>query len=394
MSNWQLTDLMQRPSAPQREQGSTYWRDLDWVLLIAAACVTLYGALLVWSGSLANYTSGGDTTSFVKKHLITVLASIPMGYVASRLNHRWLRAYTPYLYAICLAFMLAPFIPHLGARIAGARAWVSLPGGFTLQPSEFMTIALILAMSAVLSEKRDIESEPNNRDVRLALLLAVIPLLIDLAQNDTGTSLIMATVVVAVIAVSGAKRSWVVGLLALGIGGGLLAARLHLLKTHQIARLTSFVNPGSDTTGSAYNALQARIAIGGGQVTGYGLFHGPQTQGHFVPVNVSDFVFTVSGEEMGFLGSILLLILLAVIVWRALLIAFRADDLYGRLVATGITAWFAFQIFENIGMTMGIMPITGIPLPLVSAGGTSMMATWIGIGLLMNIRLHAVRSAP
>ena len=368
MSNWQLTDLMQRPSAPQREQGSTYWRDLDWVLLIAAACVTLYGALLVWSGSLANYTSGGDTTSFVKKHLITVLASIPMGYVASRLNHRWLRAYTPYLYAICLAFMLAPFIPHLGA--------------------------LILAMSAVLSEKRDIESEPNNRDVRLALLLAVIPLLIDLAQNDTGTSLIMATVVVAVIAVSGAKRSWVVGLLALGIGGGLLAARLHLLKTHQIARLTSFVNPGSDTTGSAYNALQARIAIGGGQVTGYGLFHGPQTQGHFVPVNVSDFVFTVSGEEMGFLGSILLLILLAVIVWRALLIAFRADDLYGRLVATGITAWFAFQIFENIGMTMGIMPITGIPLPLVSAGGTSMMATWIGIGLLMNIRLHAVRSAP
>jgi rod shape determining protein RodA len=312
--------------------------------------------------------------------------------LASRVDYRWLRAYTPIIYGVSVFLLLLPFVPGLGTRIAGARAWVDLPGGFTLQPSEFMKIAVILMMAVLLSEKRDVESEPRDRDVLLSLAAAGLPILIILAQNDTGTVLILASVSLSIIAVSGARTRWVVGLIGGAVVSVLLAIQLGLLKEYQVQRLTSFINPSADVSSAAYNANQARIAIGGGGWFGYGLFNGPQTQGKFVPVNESDFIFTVVGEELGFIGVAVLILLLAIVLWRAVTIAYRADDLYGRLVATGVVAWLAFQLFENIGMSLGIMPITGIPLPMVSAGGTSMMATWIGVGLLQNVRLHAVRA--
>jgi len=286
-----------------------------------------------------------------------------------------------------------PFIPGVGVTIAGARAWIDVPGGFTLQPSEFMKIAVILMMSVLLSEKVDIESEPSARDVLLALAVAAVPIGIILIQNDTGTVLILGSVAVSIIAVSGVRTRWLVGLIGGSVMGILIAVQLGLLKEYQVARLTSFISPDSDIGATAYNANQARIAIGGGGWSGAGLFEGPQTQGKFVPVNESDFIFTVSGEELGFIGSFLLIALLGIILWRAAVIAWKADDRYGRLVATGVLAWLAFQMFENIGMTLGIMPITGIPLPFVSAGGTSMMAVWIAIGLLQTVRLHEARAA-
>jgi rod shape determining protein RodA len=307
-------------------------------------------------------------------------------------DYRWLRAYTPFIYGGSVFLLLLPFVPGIGTTIAGARAWIDLPGGMTLQPSEFAKVAVILMMAVLLSEKRDVESEPRDRDVLLALAVALFPILIILVQNDTGTVLILGSVALSIIAVSGARTRWVIGLIGGAIVGILLAIQLGLLKEYQVQRLTSFINPSADVSSAAYNANQARIAIGGGGWTGYGLFQGPQTQGKFVPVNESDFIFTVVGEELGFIGALVLLALLGVILWRAVLIAYRADDMFGRLVATGIVAWLAFQMFENIGMSLGIMPITGIPLPLVSAGGTSMMATWIAIGLLQNVRLHAVRA--
>jgi len=202
--------------------------------------------------------------------------------------------------------------------------------------------------------------------------------------------LILAAVSLSIIAVAGVRTRWLVGLIGGAVLGVLAAIQFGLLQEYQVDRLTSFINPDEDVSASAYNANQARIAIGGGGLDGYGLFEGPQTQGNFVPVNESDFVFTVAGEELGFIGSALLILLLAVILWRAIWIAWKADDLYGRLVATGIAAWLAFQMFENVGMTLGIMPITGIPLPFVSAGGTSMMATWIALGLLQTVRLHSL----
>ena len=372
--------------------GAGYWRDLDWILLIAALAVTVFGSMLVWSASRADMASDSDPQSYLKRHLINVMIGIALGFLASRVDYRWLRAYTPIIYGVSVFLLFLPFVPGIGTKIAGARAWIDLPGGMTLQPSEFAKIAVILMMAVVLSEKRDVESEPRDRDVLLALALAAFPILIVLVQNDTGTVLILGSVALSIIAVSGARTRWVIGLIVGAVVGILLAIQLGLLKEYQVQRLTSFINPSADVSSAAYNANQARIAIGGGGWTGYGLFEGPQTQGKFVPVNESDFIFTVVGEELGFIGAALLILLLGVVLWRAVVIAYRADDLYGRLVATGIVAWLAFQMFENIGMSLGIMPITGIPLPMVSAGGTSMMATWIAIGLLQNVRLHAVRA--
>jgi len=371
-----------------------YWRDLDWILLIAVVAVTIFGSVLVWSASRADMASDSDPTSYLKRHLINVVIAMALGFIASRLNYRWLHAYTPVLYGTALVLLVIPFVPGLGTTIAGARAWINVPGGFSLQPSEFMKVAVILMIAALLAERLDREEEPPARDILLSLLAAGVPIGVILLQNDTGTVLILSAVTLAMIAVSGASTRWMVGLIGGAVLSILLAVQLGLLREYQVQRLTSFINPSADAGAAAYNANQARIAVGGGGWEGYGLFQGPQTQGKFVPVNESDFIFTVVGEELGFIGSAVLLLLLAIIMWRAGMIAWRADDLYGRLLASGIVAWFGFQIFENVGMTLGIMPITGIPLPFVSAGGTSMMATFIAVGLLQTVRLHAVGAAP
>ncbi|MBR25135.1 MAG: rod shape-determining protein RodA [Rubrivirga sp.] len=376
--------------APQRDRGGGYWRDLDWILLIAAVALSLMGSLLVWSASRADLASESDPQSYLKRHLINIGVALVLGFIASRINYRLLRAYTPVVYVASMVLLLVPFVPGLGVTIAGARAWIDVPLGLTIQPSEFAKITVILMMAALLSERRDREEEPSAQDVLLALAVAAIPTAIILVQNDTGTVLILAAVSLSIVAVSGVRTRWLVGLIGAAILGVLASIQLGLLQEYQVDRLTSFINPNEDVSASAYNANQAAIAIGGGGLDGYGLFEGPQTQGNFVPVNESDFIFTVAGEELGFLGSALLIAFMAVILWRAVLIAWKADDLYGRLVATGVAAWLAFQMFENIGMTLGIMPITGIPLPFVSAGGTSMMATWIALGLLQTVRLHSL----
>ena len=376
----------------QRGAVGGYWRDLDWILLVAALAITIFGSMLVWSASKADMASDSDPQSYLKRHLINVVIGIGLGLFASRLDYRWLRAYTPIIYGLSMFMLLLPFVPGLGTRVAGARAWIDLPGGMTIQPSEFAKVAVILMMAVLLSEKRDVGDEPRDRDVLMSLGVAVLPILVILVQNDTGTVLILGSVALSIIAVSGAKTRWVIGLIGGGAISLMLAIQLGLLQSYQIQRLTTFLDPSGTGTDAGYNANQARIAIGGGGMFGYGLFQGPQTQGKFVPVNESDFIYTVVGEELGFVGSLVLILLLAVVLWRAVMIAWHADDLFGRLVATGIVAWLAFQMFENIGMSLGIMPITGIPLPMVSAGGTSMMATWIAIGLLQNVRLHGARA--
>ena len=376
--------------APSRDRGGGYFRDLDWILIIAALGASLMGSVLVCSASRADLAAEGDPQSYLKRHLINLGVALVLGVIATRVNYRWLRAYTPVVYVASMLLLLVPFVPGLGVTIAGARAWIDVPLGLTIQPSEFAKITVILMMAALLAEPRDIEQEPSGRDVLYALGIAAIPTAIILVQNDTGTVLIMGAVVISIIAVAGVRTRWLVGLIGGAALGILAAIQVGLLRQYQVERLTSFINPDDDLSASAYNANQARIAIGGGGLDGYGLFQGPQTQGNFVPVNESDFVFTVVGEEFGFIGSALLIALLAVVLFRAVMIAWKADDMYGRLVATGVAAWFGFQMFENIGMTLGIMPITGIPLPFVSAGGTSMMATWIAIGLLQTVRLHSL----
>jgi rod shape determining protein RodA len=195
-----------------------------------------------------------------------------------------------------------------------------------------------------------------------------------------------------VIALSGAPRRWLVGLVLAAVAAVVLAIATGVLESYQLDRFRAFTDPSLDPRGAGYNTIQARIAIGNGGLLGQGLFEGSQTQSGFVPEQHTDFVFTVAGEEFGLLGAGVVIALFAVLLWRALLIARRAPDVFGRLAAVGVICWFAFQAFQNIGMCLGIMPITGVPLPLVSYGGTSMFASLMAVGLLTNIHLRAERS--
>jgi rod shape determining protein RodA len=359
------------------------------VLFGSALALSVLGALLVWSatkGKLAGFET--DPEAYLKKHVINLVIGIALAILVSRFDYRLLRAYTPILYGLSVIGLLVVLSP-IGSSINGAHAWILLPGGFSIQPSEFAKLAIILGMSMLLSEKRDAESEPRDIDVVYALGVAAIPMALVMMQPDLGTVMVTACAVFGIIAVSGAKSRWLFGIL---VGGALIvyvALQVGVLKDYQLARITAFADPTADPRGIGFNTQQARIAIGSGGVFGTGLFQGPQTQGRFVPYNQTDFVYSVAGEELGFVGAVGIIVLLGILLWRAIRIALRSTDLFGRLVATGIACWIAFQAFENIGMNLGIMPVTGVPLPFVSYGGTSMFASWMAVGLLMNVHMKS-----
>jgi rod shape determining protein RodA len=296
-----------------------------------------------------------------------------------------LRAYTPIAWVLGVIGLVAVLIPNVGSTVNGSQAWIALPGGFQIQPAELAKISIILGISMILSERGHDSDEPTTQDMLQALAVAAVPILLILAQPDIGTVFIISASVVTIIAVSGSPTRWVVALLIIAVIGGFVATQSGVLKDYQIKRLQSFVDPNADSQGAGYQLRQARITVGSGGLIGTGLFNGPQTNGRFVPEQQTDFIFTVAGEELGFLGSGSIILLYIIILMRAFSIARRTNDPFGRLVGTGVAAWFAFQIFENIGMTLGLMPMTGVPLPFLSYGGSSMFANLIGFGLLQNI---------
>jgi rod shape determining protein RodA len=277
----------------------------------------------------------------------------------------------------------------LGKTINGAHSWIVLGGGFQVQPSELAKVALVVGMAMLLAEKRDVEEGPRSGDVLLVLALAAVPMALVMLQPDLGTVLVLVFIVLGVLALSGAPARWIVGLITAGALVCVAAVQLGVLDEYQVDRFAAFANPALDPQGVGYNTNQARIAIGSGGLEGKGLFEGTQTNGRFIPEQQTDFIFTVAGEELGLWGGSLLLGLLGVVLWRGLRIASRAQDAFGRLVAAGVVCWFAFQSFVNIGMTLGIMPVTGLPLPFVSYGGSAMFASLVAVGLLQNVHLRS-----
>jgi rod shape determining protein RodA len=200
-----------------------------------------------------------------------------------------------------------------------------------------------------------------------------------------GVALVLLATLIGMVALSGLRLRWLAALAVAAVGFGALAIKLHVLKSYQLQRFTSFTNPSANLSGAGYNAQQAKIAVGSGGLTGHGLFHGSLIAGNFVPSQSTDFIFTVAGEELGFAGCIAIVVLLGVVIARALRIAARADDQFGTLVASGIAVWFAFQAFVNVGMTIGLTPITGLPLPFISYGGSAAFADMIAIGILQSV---------
>jgi rod shape determining protein RodA len=363
-------------------------RRIDWLLLMAVLALCAIGGALVWSATRqAALDSGGDPTAFLKKHCLNVAIGLVLGVVASAFDYRMLRAYAPVIYLLSLAGLVAVLSP-LGSTINGSHSWIVLPAGFSIQPSELAKVALVVGMAVLLSEKRDAEDTPRDVDVVVTLGFAAVPLGLVMLQPDLGTALVVSATVLGVVAVSGAPLRWVVGLVSGAVLLAVVAVQAGLLKDYQLDRFRAFYDPTADPKGVGYNVRQAQIAVGSGGFDGQGLFHGAQTQGRFVPAQQTDFIFTVAGEELGFLGSALVVVLVGLVLWRAARIAARAEDLFGRLVATGILCWFAFQAFENIGMTLGIMPVTGVPLPFVSYGGSSMFANMLAVGLLQNVHMR------
>ncbi|HVE98354.1 MAG TPA: rod shape-determining protein RodA [Mycobacteriales bacterium] len=365
-------------------------RRLDWILVAAATSLGVIGAVLVWSATRPRLEAAdGDPQAYLKRHCLNLLIGLALGAVAALVDYRMLRAYAPIVYAASCLGLVAVLIPGVGSVINGSQSWIEVGGGFQIQPSEFAKVALVVGMAMILGEKRDGEDDPRDSDVLLVLALAAVPMLLIFLQPDFGTMMVFVFTILGVIAVSGAPARWVAGLVTLGVAAGWAILHFDMLKDYQVERFTSFANPTANLGTAGYNVNQARIAIGSGGFRGSGLFKGTQTTGQFVPEQQTDFVFTVAGEELGFVGAGLVLLLLAIVLWRGIQIAANAGDAFGTLVASGVVSWFAFQSFVNIGMTLGIMPVTGLPLPFVSYGGSSMFATMIAIGLLCNVHMRS-----
>ncbi|MEU0988433.1 rod shape-determining protein RodA [Streptomyces sp. NPDC056500] len=365
-------------------------RRLDWPLLLSALALSGIGALLVWSATRGRTElNQGDPYYFLFRHMLNTGIGFALMIATIWLGHRTLRGAVPVLYGLSVLLILLVLTP-LGATINGAHAWIVIGGGFSIQPSEFTKITIIIGMAMLLAARVDAGDQlhPDHRTVAKSLGLAALPMAIIMLMPDLGSVMVMAVIVLGVLMASGASNRWLLGLIGSAAAGAFLVAALGLLDEYQINRFAAFANPELDPAGVGYNTNQARIAIGSGGLVGTGLFKGSQTTGQFVPEQQTDFVFTVAGEELGFLGAGLILVLLGVVLWRACRIARETTELYGTIVAAGIIAWFAFQSFENIGMTLGIMPVAGLPLPFVSYGGSSMFAVWVAIGLLQSIRVQ------
>jgi rod shape determining protein RodA len=363
---------------------------LDQWLNMAVLALLAMGSLLVFAATKNWYASSGlDPQYYLKRHLINIIIGLLIAYGTILIDYRAWRAYAAILYILGVFGLTIVLIPGLGSTVNGAKSWITLPFGFQFQPAELAKIALIIGMALILSETDGTPGEPSNKDLLKAIGLAILPMLLIVLEPDLGEALIMVAAMIAIIATSGAKPRWVIGLVLLGIIGSVVAVKAGVIHTYQLKRLQSFVNPTADPQASGYQLRQSRVTIGSGGLFGKGIFHGPQTNGRFVPEQQTDFIFTVAGEELGFIGSAFILFLYGIFFVRAFVILRRASDLFGKLVCIGIIAWFAFQMFQNIGMAVGLMPLTGVPLPFISYGGSSMFANLIGFGLLQNVHLRS-----
>ena len=373
-----------------RRSATSGFGNFDKLLNFAVVGLLLIGTMLVYAGTREWFRSYGlDPEYYFKRHTLNIIIGGLLAYGTTLIDYRLLRAYTPIVWLAAVFGLIIVLIPGLGSEINGAQAWISLPGGFQLQPAELAKIAIIVGMAMILADREQSDKDPTDLDVLKALAIAAVPVLLIVAQPDLGTVLIISAAVVGMIGASGAPARWVIGLLLAAIVGVFAAVQTGAVSSYQVARLQSFVDPSADPQATGYQLRQSRITIGSGGLLGKGLFEGPQTNGRFVPEQQTDFIFTVAGEELGFVGCSIILFLYTLFFIRAFAICRRSSDLFGRLVCIGVIAWFAFQTFENIGMTMGLMPMTGVPLPFLSYGGSSMFANLIGVGLLQNVHARS-----
>src|SRR4051794_2228485 len=367
--------------ASPRKDPAAPWRHIDLVLWTTAVLVAAFGVLMVYSAT-RHHRGVANYSYFMQRQAVFVVLGLGVMLVASLVDYRVIRDFSPVLYIGTLAVLAGVLV--VGPPSHGAQAWYQL-GPFQFQPSEFAKIALVVCLAAYCAAHR---GDMDLRRLITALVLAGVPMLLIAVQPDLGTNLVFVVILLCTLLVTGVRGRHMGVLLALGVVAAVAVVQLGGLQKYQGHRLTSFVNPAADVRGATYNLDQSKTTIGSGGVLGKGVFKGPQTNLAYVPEQHTDFIFTAVGEQVGLVGSAALLALFAVIIWRIWRTANLAKDHAGTLICAGVLAMLVFQIFENVGMTMGIMPVTGIPLPLMSYGGSSTIAVFAGIGLVQNVHMR------
>jgi len=360
------------------------WRHLDLTLLVCTLSLAAIGILMVYSSTRSKQeTAGLDPAFYLKRQAVYVALGLVCMAITTLVDYRRIRDFMPILYGGAVLTLLLVISP-IGTSRRGTQAWFQL-GAFQFQPSEVSKVVLIVALAAVLAGARGHLDTPG---LLIALAVAGVPMALIYVQPDLGTNMVFAAVVIAVLLVAGARPRHIAVLSLLGITAVALVVQLGMLQDYQRDRLTAFLDPQTDSQRSSYNLRQSQIAIAAGGLGGRGLFQGTQTNLSFVPEQHTDFIFTAVGEELGLVGGVALLGFFGVMMWRIWRAAVLARDQFGRLVCVGVLAMLVFQIFENVGMTMGITPITGIPLPFMSYGGSAMIACFVAVGLALNVHMR------
>src|SRR5580700_8854554 len=355
-------------------------RDFDWTLLGFVMILSVISVLEIYSATLHTKFHG-----FQKMQILWILGGLAAMFVMSVVDYHRLLSLIYWIYAFCLVSLVA--VLAVGTRVMGGKRWIKLPGGIHFQPSEWVKLVLIVLIARYFANLSG--RQLSWSDILKAIALVAVPMLLVLKQPDLGTSLTYTPVLLLGLFLGGIdmKKGGVLLLIVL-LGAGVVWKSGKILKPYQKARLTSFVNPDDDPRGSGYQIRQSLIAVGDGGVFGRGATKGTQTQGDFLPIPYTDFIFAAFCEEHGFIGAMVVLLLYFLILMRLIQNAQTAADLPGTLIVMGVVAVLIFQIAVNIGMVIGLMPVTGIPLPLMSYGGSSVLFTFLALGMVMNVRMN------
>ncbi|OFW62554.1 MAG: rod shape-determining protein RodA [Actinobacteria bacterium RBG_13_63_9] len=366
---------------------------MDWILLAATLGLVAYGFFMLYSATQSN-PKGQGPAYYLQSQGVGLAIGLVALFALSVFNYRWFARWQIYIYGASIFLLILTLIIGTGGAEVGARRWLNV-GLFQLQAAELVKFLLILSLATVLMEGVDLRG--RFRFVLLCILYVLIPGVLIFLQPDLGTSLCLMAILVCMLVVWGIRLSHLSIMGGVGVLSGVMVLRVlpnilgfSILRDYQLKRLTLFLHPDQDPKGGGYQLIQSKIAVGSGMFSGKGYMKGTQSTYGFIPEHHTDFIFSVIGEELGFLGAAVLILLFAIVTWRAYRICRLATDLYGKLVAAGIAGVLVFQVFTNIGMTTGIMPVVGLPLPFVSFGSSSLVVFLMAIGLLESVHVHSV----